>query len=214
MNKWKAIFWDWNGTLLNDVQECIEIINVCLKKRNLPEVSQKLYLEEFTFPVKKYYEAIGFDFSKETFEDAGKEYIEAYSDKMFDCSLHSGAVNALKTFKRNGHSQFVLSALNSESLHQCIKKFELEEFFEKVRGLDNSYAHSKVELGKSLIKELDINPGKVLMIGDTTHDFETASAMGVDCVLIANGHNSRKRLEECGVPVFSGIEQLLKELNG
>ena len=45
------------------------------------------------------------------------------------------------------------------------------------------------------------------MVGDTLHDFDTADAMGIPCVLIAAGHNSKKRLLACGVPVFDSIEE-------
>ncbi len=29
------------------------------------------------------------------------------------------------------------------------------------------------------------------MIGDTLHDLETAKAMGVECILVANGHQAK-----------------------
>jgi len=61
MSAFNTIFWDWNGTLLDDVEECIEIINVSLVKRSLSPIDRKEYLEKFTFPIKKYYENIGFD---------------------------------------------------------------------------------------------------------------------------------------------------------
>ena len=42
------------------------------------------------------------------------------------------------------------------------------------------------------------------MIGDTQHDYEVAQALGIDCVLVANGHHSRQRLEAvCDIVVDS-----------
>ena len=76
MTVFDTIFWDWNGTLLDDVAECIEIINISLKKRSLQPLDLASYLEKFEFPIKKYYENIGFDFSRESYEEAGKEYIK------------------------------------------------------------------------------------------------------------------------------------------
>ena len=35
MNKKKLILWDWNGTLLNDIDACVEAMNVMLGKRNM-----------------------------------------------------------------------------------------------------------------------------------------------------------------------------------
>jgi phosphoglycolate phosphatase len=62
-----SIIWDWNGTLLNDIDFCVKTINNLLIKRGLPKLSNGNYREVFSFPVKDYYRKIGFDFSKEDF---------------------------------------------------------------------------------------------------------------------------------------------------
>jgi hypothetical protein len=44
-----------------------------------------------------------------------------------------------------------------------------------------------------------------------------AEAMGVRCILIASGHNSRFRLNACGVPVFDsfrGVSDHLAQFAG
>ncbi|GAB4275556.1 MAG: HAD-IA family hydrolase [Candidatus Rifleibacteriota bacterium] len=212
MSKWEHVFWDWNGTLLDDVDECIKIINVSLQKRNLKPIGKIEYLEKFQFPVKKYYEAIGFDFSRETFENAGKEYINAYSDRMFACSLHASAIDVLEKFHDAGISQYIVSALNFNSLERCVTSFGLTKFFKKIKGLDDHYAYSKIELGRELIAEIGIDPKKAVLIGDTLHDYETACAMGIDCILIAAGHNSSERLQKCGVPVFDDLGSLYRKI--
>ncbi|EKD83789.1 MAG: hypothetical protein ACD_39C00447G0004 [uncultured bacterium] len=201
----KTIFWDWNGTLLDDVTECIDIINISLQKRSLQPLTRADYLEKFEFPVINYYKSIGFDFSVESFEDVGREYIDAYSIKMFECQLQQGARQVLAGIMQRGINQYVLSALNHASLEQCISHYRLNDCFTRVQGLDDIYAHSKVELGQMLLDEIGCDRSLALMIGDTVHDFETASAMGIRCVLVAGGHNSRERLLACNVPVYDDL---------
>ena len=65
----------------------------------------------------------------------------------------------------------------------------------KIAGLGDHYASSKIERGKELLGDLKADPTKTLMIGDTVHDFEVAQSIGSDCVLLANGHNKKERLE-------------------
>ena len=209
----KTIFWDWNGTLLDDIEECIEIINTSLRKRALPQLTRSEYLEKFEFPVLNYYKSIGFDFTVESFEKVGKEFIDAYASKMFECQLQQGARPALEKISRLGINQYILSALQHGALQRCISHYQLQDCFARVQGLDDAYAHSKVELGRLLLAEVGCDPGSALMIGDTVHDYETASAMGVRCVLIAAGHNSRERLLACGVPVYDTLEDCVASLN-
>jgi phosphoglycolate phosphatase len=101
-------------------------------------------------------------------------------------------------------------------LKKCIDRYDLIRFFTKVRGLDDYYAHSKVELGRALLKEENIPADRAVLIGDTVHDYETAAAMKIDCILIADGHNSARRLKACPVPVFENLKELKQafEQNG
>ncbi|MBF0409357.1 MAG: HAD hydrolase-like protein [Candidatus Riflebacteria bacterium] len=210
--KYDRVFWDWNGTLLDDAKMCLELINQSLSKRSLPNVSFNEYLEIFEFPVKNYYIKAGFDFNKESFEEVGSEFINAYRSMMFECQLHADVQDTLNMFRSNGIHQYVLSALEEKSLKKILKHYSLDEYFECVKGLTHHYADGKVELGKQLISEIGEKPGKTVMIGDTTHDFETANSIGIDCILIAAGHNSKKRLEKCGVQVFDSISTMIKSI--
>jgi phosphoglycolate phosphatase len=66
--RFDSIIWDWNGTLLNDVEVAINSINRLLYDRNLVPLTLERYLDVFTFPVQDYYEVIGFDLINEPFE--------------------------------------------------------------------------------------------------------------------------------------------------
>ena len=70
----------------------------------------------------------------------------------------------------------------------------LRKYFDNIIGLDNIYAGSKTHLGLMLIEQLNLPGNEVLFIGDTLHDAEVAKAMGVDCVLISNGHQVKETL--------------------
>ena len=52
----KRIVWDWNGTLLNDVNLCFECINRLLVSKNLdPLINLSAYRDIFEFPIQNYY---------------------------------------------------------------------------------------------------------------------------------------------------------------
>ena len=46
---------------------------------------------------------------------------------------------------------------------------------------------------------------EVLLVGDTLHDIEVAAALGVHCVLLPSGHQSRRRLEQGECAVVDGL---------
>lgn len=206
--RYDAFIWDWNGTLIDDMKVCVDILNRSLVSRGLPPLSAEKYLEIFEFPVINFYRSAGFDFTNEPFEKIGMEYINAYETAMFDCRLHGRAKGLLDELLTKGKKQYVLSALFEHDLKRIIEHFELSGYFTAVRGLSDQYANSKVELGKRLVKECGVDPARTLMIGDTLHDLETARHLGVDCVLVAAGHNSHARLVTGGVPVYRSLDEL------
>ena len=50
MNSVKHIFWDWNGTLLNDTELCRKIVNNLLRERGKEALSTERYKDIFNFP--------------------------------------------------------------------------------------------------------------------------------------------------------------------
>lgn len=208
INKYKHIIWDWNGTLLNDVDYCRKIINSILVENDLPELTLQKYREIFTFPVQNYYEAAGLDFSKKSFEDLGKEFIDEYEANKLTCNLHESAIEVLSSINKQGIGQSVLSAYLHDNLVNILNHYDLTKYFDNIIGLDNIYAGSKTHLGLRLIEQLNLPENEILFVGDTLHDAEVAKAMGVDCVLIANGHQSKEKL----IIDFDNVIEDLKEL--
>ncbi len=204
----KAIIWDWNGTLLNDLDFCISIINKLLKKRELNLLTRDAYKAVFSFPVKDCYQAIGFDFNKEDFAIPAREFIDIYNAGVGNCALHSSAIDVLNFFQQKGIRQFVLSAMQQNTLEQTLKQQGILHYFEGIAGLNNHYAESKIERGKQLISEYNINNTKSTIIGDTIHDYEVAQQLETACILIADGHQSKERLKHTGTTVISAIKEL------
>ena len=210
--KYVHIIWDWNGTLLDDAETCVDILNVLLRKRGKDAISYEQYRDEFAFPVKAYYNRLGFDFEAERYDEVAREYIEIYYKRQFDCKLQDDAIATLRWCREEGVSQSILSAYNQQLLTEAVEFFGLEHFFVTLAGLDNHYAHSKVEAGKGLLRELGLSGERVLLVGDTTHDYETAKAMGTDCVLVGRGHHRHERLAACGVSVLNSLSEVPKIL--
>ena len=208
-NKYRHIIWDWNGTLINDIWLVVEIMNKMLKKRSLSEIDLKKYREIFDFPVIDYYAKLGFDFSKESFEELTVEFIGEYYARFNECKLFDGAEEVLKEMSDRGISQSILSASKEDVLTEKIKYYGIDKYFCRIMGLENHYAESKVERGKKWITELNLNPQEVLLIGDTAHDYIVSKHIGSDCLLIANGHYSYERLAKLGVDVISTLKEMI-----
>ncbi|MFP4114204.1 MAG: HAD family hydrolase [Spirochaetota bacterium] len=140
-----AIVWDWNGTLLDDVDVCVKAMNRLLVARRLAPMTRERYHQIFTFPVQRYYEAMGFDFAH--------EYHDSYAAVVADAPLRPDAVSALERAAACGVPQLVLSALEERRLLRELETRGIRGYFAAVYGLGDLHAVSKAARGAELVAE-------------------------------------------------------------
>jgi phosphoglycolate phosphatase len=212
MRTYRHIVWDWNGTLLDDVQASVSTINRLLADRGLPPTDVPRYRTEFGFPVRAYYAAIGFQLEQENWDLLARTYHDIYladpSSRLFD-----GAVHALRFCADAGIGQSVLSAAEQSILERMLADAGVTAWFDFIHGVDNLHGHSKTETGRQLIRRIPLPAAQVLFIGDTLHDHEVARALGCDCVLISQGHQSYERLLTAGCPVLRDLQEIPRFLS-
>lgn len=206
------LIWDWNGTLLDDAHHCVAVLNELCVQRGMAPLSVQHYRRTFAFPVVHFYEQIGFDFAAESFGDIAEQYHARYLARLPDCRLHHGAAETLLACQNAGLTQSILSAYHQQKLESAVEHFQLGRFFLQLKGLDDIHAHSKVDAGRQLLTELPYPPERILFIGDTVHDFEVATALGLSCVLLTCGHNDRRQLAPCNVDLFETLAQLANHI--
>lgn len=190
----KNVIWDWNGTLLNDVEYVVDVINPMLEKHGLQKQTHESYKNVFGFPVKDYYKKMGFDLEKNCFIKMSDDFNESYYSNFFSCDLFDSSKNALVEFQRLQKSQSILSASDQQALFQVVDHYKIRNYFDHVFGIENKLAASKLHRGLELMKHSGYYGADTLLIGDTDHDLEVGHKMGVDVVLLSHGHQSKERL--------------------
>ena len=205
LTRYHHLIWDWNGTLLDDLDLCIDVMNALLDRRQLPRLHRARYHALFDFPVRTYYERLGFDPVEDSFARLSVEFMSGYDARRLESSLHPAARRVLAAASAAGLRQSILSAYRQETLHEIVQHFGLAAHFDHIAGLPNIHAHSKLALGHELVRRLGIAPAQIHLVGDTLHDLEVARELGVDCALIAAGHHPFERLHASGAPVFPDL---------
>jgi len=204
--RYTTVFWDFNGTIVNDVELGISSVNRMLKKRGLPTLdSIEAYHEVFCFPVKEYYRRLGFDFEKEPYEVLAVEWVDNYVSGEHTITLNPGFRNVFERLSEMGVRQIILSSSETAMLHRQLSMLGMEDRFDRILGMDNIYAGGKIEMARRCVGTTE----HALFIGDTVHDADTAEAIGADCILYAGGHGRRQELLLRKVPVVDRMEEIL-----
>ncbi len=201
----KHVIWDFNGTLVDDVTLVLNITNDILRDRDLPLIDAERYRRIFSFPVSNYYAKLGLPGEGAGFRAVADVFASNFEAGMHDCALRPDALPCLDALDARNQTYSVLSASRQESLEALASQFGLTERMTEVCGIDDHYAHGKIESGLRWMAETGRSPEDLVMVGDTAHDYEVATALGASCVLVSFGHSSREKLEECGCPIADSL---------
>ncbi len=207
--KYSLIIWDFNGTILDDLDLSLNSINTVLKKRALPLIADKsAYRKRFGFPIEDYYSSLGMDFTKEPYKVPADEWVKLYNDGKDKLGLTEGVNEIIDYISSKGIPQWILSASEKKMLTEQLTKLDIIDKFECILGCDDVYARGKVDMARDFANKTKTKLSSAVLIGDTDHDFETAKALGCDCILFDRGHMDHDRLKATGAKVISSMDKL------
>lgn len=210
------IFFDFNGTLLDDTELCFDAEAQLLKEYGLPPVTLDYYLDNFCFPVKKYYEKVGFDFTKLDYKEISEKFFKIYlAREEKETRLYPLVKETLKVLKEKGYTLYCFSASERKILEKQLAFFGILEYFDGIIASDNIAAKGKLDYGREYIESHALDTSKTIMIGDTYHDFEVAKALNLTPVLVNFGHNSKKVLLPLKTKIiskFSDIPEVVEKM--
>lgn len=204
------IIWDYNGTVLDDVDTAIAAVNAMLAKRSLPPTDRETYKNTLVMPLEKYYDTVGIhnaDISVLSIEFREKSEQNAHLSKISE-----GFFDVIETTKRQGIKNILMSSLFCGYLNSELDKYSLHGYFDAVMGMNDTSVGSKYGMALEYITSNRIDTKNVLFIGDLVSDAEIAKKIGAKCILVPNGHNSKKRCEETGVTICETLKEVPKYL--
>ena len=200
--------WDFNGTILDDVDLGVYSVNALMEKNDLKCVlSREKYRERFGFPIIDYYKELGFDFEKTPYDDLAEEWVDIYMENIFRAKLFPDLIKTLEFFKSHGVLQSILSASENKMLNGQVEGLGISSYFEDIMGIENIYGDSKLSIARRWRQKHPHD--KVVFIGDTTHDIETASVLGADCFIVCAGHQCKDKFAQYDVKVFDSLSEVV-----
>lgn len=205
-----TIFFDFNGTILDDLDLTFEILNKMLQEEGLPTVTKERYLDIFGFPIKDYYIKAGFDFNKKPFDVLAKRFIEEYQPRSMHLKLHDYLVESIMDLRQSGFKIICLSASEINNLKEQLKNYKIEHLFDDILGTSDVHAKSKVDIAKNYVKLNNLDVNHIIMIGDTDHDLEVAKSIGSEAILYSKGHQNHNRWDH--PYIIHSFKNLKKEI--
>ncbi|WP_234321173.1 HAD family hydrolase [Streptomyces katrae] len=205
------IVWDWNGTLLHDIDAVIVATNASFAEFGFAPITLERYRELYVVPVPKFYERLmgrlPTDAEWEVMDATFHRHYWAAADAA---GLAEGARELLRDWQADGLTQSLLSLAPHEKLVPLVQAHGIDRHFLRVDGRTGPSHTSKAgHLVRHLaaLEQTGVTAARTVLIGDAVDDALAAAHVGARAVLYTGGSHSRRSLESAGVTVVDTLAE-------
>jgi phosphoglycolate phosphatase-like HAD superfamily hydrolase len=196
------LVWDWNGTLLNDLDLVVSATNQVFAALGGRAVTVEEHRLHFRRPVADFYAAVlGRAVDADEFDRLDGIFHDAYRAGLTTCALADDAVTAMRSWPG---TQSLLSMWFHEDLVPAVTTFGLDGRFRRVDGVRVEQAGDRAFKSGHLARHLEsmgVDGRSVVLVGDSLDDADAADSVGAACVLYSGGFTHHERLRRSGRPV-------------
>ncbi|MDU0355316.1 HAD-IA family hydrolase [Paraglaciecola aquimarina] len=209
--KYKAIIFDWDGTLMDSIGKIVETMQSSAK--------------ELGFPVPDYEQAknvIGLSLlpALQTLFNVDDEKVamalfhtykaQFKAHLQISSPLFEGALALLEELTRRGYILAVATGKARQGLEHNWLHSKTEHFFSASRTADDAQSKPSPDMLEQLLKELALPVEQVLMVGDTTYDMAMAEAINMDRIGVSFGvHSAQELSKHKPLAVIDSLQELL-----
>ncbi|MBM3390946.1 MAG: HAD-IA family hydrolase [Betaproteobacteria bacterium] len=138
-----------------------------------------------------------------------ERYRHHYLSQDHELSLFAGAYELVAELREVGFLLGVATGKSRLGLNRALDSTGLADFFHATRCADECNSKPAPDMLFELMYELDAEPERTLMIGDTTHDLQMARNAGVRSLGVGFGAHSREELaREDPLALFDRLSDL------
>ncbi|MGW6709768.1 HAD family hydrolase [Streptomyces sp. NPDC054956] len=205
------IVWDWNGTLLHDIDAVMAATNASFAELGFEPISLERYRELYVVPVPKFYERLMGRLPTEAeWAVMDETFHRHYWAAAEDAGLAEGARELLRDWQAEGLTQSLLSLAPHDKLVPLVRAHGIDRHFLRVDGRTGpSHTTKAGHLVRHLqaLEGTGVTAPRTVLIGDAVDDALAAAHVGAGAVLYTGGSHSRASLESAGVPVVDSLAE-------
>ncbi len=208
--KYKAIFFDLDGTLSNPEEGIVNSIKYALDFYNFDY--SKINLSKFIGPPLQ--DTFSYILDEEKSNEAIAKYRERFDgmNGLFENILYDNVELVLKELNKKGYRLFTASSKPEVFVKRILEYFNIDTYFEFMGGatLDSSRI-GKTKVIEYVLENAKLSPNEVLMVGDRKYDLNSAEELGMDAVGVLYGFADENELDNCkSVKLINNIIEILE----
>ncbi|WP_442592770.1 HAD-IA family hydrolase [Parapusillimonas sp. JC17] len=194
MKRYKAVIFDWDGTVMDSTHSIVEAIQGACADVGLPIPPA----EEASWVIGLSLESALYRCVPTLTAEQLPLFLERYRFHFLSRDPHlklfDGMLDLLGALQQRDVTLGVATGKSRIGLDRVLGNMQLGGYFHATRCADESFSKPHPAMLLELMEELSLEPHAVLMVGDTSHDIQMATAAGVDSMAVTYGAHQKSIL--------------------
>ncbi|WP_310626153.1 HAD-IA family hydrolase [Limnohabitans sp.] len=189
------IAFDWDGTLFDSTQiitHCIQAAVVDVGGAKPTDEAASYVIGMALMPSLAHAAP---DVPQDKYPLLDERYRFHYMRHANDIVLFDGVLSLLAALRERHHWLAVATGKSRRGLDEALRTAELQGVFDGSRTADETAGKPHPRMLEELMREFGVEPERVLMIGDTTHDLQMALNAGCASVGVSYGAHDHSQFE-------------------
>ena len=212
--KYSLLVFDWDGTIIDSASTIAECIRMAAADVGLPVPTREQASHVIGLGL---HDALRHAVPTLPPEQV-PQFVERYREHFLAAEHTMDLFGGMRELLDRLQKERILGIATGKSrrgLDRALDATGLRPYFRASRCADETHPKPHPAMLLELMRQLDVAPEGVLMIGDTSHDLEMARSAGVDALGVTYGAHAEQSLRSCRpracVASVAELEQWLSE---
>jgi phosphoglycolate phosphatase len=185
--RFDLVVFDWDGTLFDSTALIVRCIQAACRDIGVPVPSEQQAAYVIGLGLHDALQHAVPGLPRERYPELGQRYRYHYFASQDALVLFPGTLDMLHALKARNHWLAVATGKSRRGLDEALKTVQLKGLFDGTRTADETAGKPDPLMLQQLMREFGTEPGRTLMIGDTTHDLQMALNAGTASVGVSFG---------------------------
>lgn len=181
------IAFDWDGTLFDSTAIITRCIQAAVRDVGGTVPTDEAASHVIGLGLMQALAHAAPDVPKDKYPELGARYRHHYMARQDEISLFDGVMPMLADLKLRSHHLAVATGKSRAGLDLALREVRLQGVFDASRTADETAGKPHPRMLHELAQEFGLEPARVLMVGDTTHDLQMALNAGCASVGVGYG---------------------------
>ena len=207
--KYQLIIFDWDGTIIDSQAHIINSMKQAMSDENLPVPEDARIRHVIGLSLDRAILSLSPELDQLTIERIASNYRRHFFANMNQSELFEGVAETIQDLHASGYFLAVATGKGRKGLDMALKNTGLEPFFHITRCADETRSKPDPLMLDEILTDLDLDPEKAIMVGDTSYDIDMACNIKMDCIAVTYGMHDVQHLKSSNPTyLIDSIDQL------